>query len=124
VEPPWRRRAAISKWIFHSSGARGWHYLLFSARKGTIQPTADQPALRLTGTFYLASRTPFGGYRFGGVVRADDAGSEYGARLVTDADGGVQAISWLAEGRGGEFVGALGDPRPVVFDGAGGLVVC
>ncbi|MGC9530650.1 MAG: glycosyl hydrolase family 32 [Candidatus Bipolaricaulaceae bacterium] len=96
---------------------QGRHYLLFSAA-GPWVVGAGLP--RATGTFYAVSSGPWGPYRFGGLLLGGEEPARYAAKLVTDPQGELVALSWLGRGGDGTFVGGLSDPVPVrvLSDGA------
>lgn len=100
----------------------GHHYLLFCA-PGDVQPGVA-PSEALTGTGYLIGDSPLGPYRPGptGFVAADRVGSTYAGKVVVH-DGRPVFIATLHNAPDGTYIGAIGDPVPIVVGDDGALVL-
>jgi beta-fructofuranosidase len=68
-----------------------------------------------TGTFYLVGEAPTGPFRMigDGALLADRNGSTYAGKLHEMTDGTMVFLAWHRRRPGGDFHGALTDPRPV-----------
>ena len=78
-----------------------------------------------TGTFYLVGEAPTGPFRMlgDGALAADRNGSTYAGKLHQMTDGTIVFLAWHRRGPGGDFHGALSDPRPVEVAPDGALRV-
>ena len=94
--------------------------LIFNATADWI--TGDAPVAARNGTYYLVSDRHDGGFEFGGVLLAGNAG-EYGLKLLRRPDGSTVSLAWLGYQTDGTFAGALSDPMDVRFEADGRILV-
>ena len=92
---------------------RRW-YLLFCSDLATqgVHRRTTGPG---TGTYYLIGDSPTGPFRMsnGGTLEADQQGSTYAGKLHRTSEGQLVFLAWHRTRPGGDFHGALSDPRPV-----------
>ncbi|MGA9533314.1 MAG: hypothetical protein WBR18_11410 [Anaerolineales bacterium] len=108
-------------------GFQGNYYLLFGVERKALSSRrrADPTAATVTGIYYLRADSPFGPYSMSTckLLLGDSSGTYYAGKLLEPRPGELVYMPALFNDSQGDFLGAIGDPMPVVCTESGDLAV-